>query len=123
VRDRVLFETKDLPTQYAGALWAAERWFRDRPALVARLRAVRRGIERTFGWKSRLAARIVGPAVLFTLWREARALRAGRTYEPPTFYDANPAAAARPEMAARGAAACRWVEPSAPPAERKEAVA
>ena len=123
VRDRVLFETKDLPTQYAGALWASERWFRKSPLLVARLRAVRRGIERTFGWTARLAARLVGPVVLFTLWREERALRAGKTYEPPTFYDANPAAAARPEMAGRGAAACRWVEPVAAEPEAKQAVA
>ena len=103
VRERVLFETKDLWSHYSGALWASERWFADRPALAARLRAVRLGIERTFGWKARIAARIVGPVVLFTLWNEDRKLRAGRTYEPPTFYEANPAAAARPEIAARRA--------------------
>ena len=97
VRDRVAFETKDLKTQYAGALWASEKWFsRTNPALAARLRATRHGIEREFGWKARLAARVVGPVVLATLWREERRLRRGRTYEPPTFYEANPAAAARP---------------------------
>ena len=32
VRDRVAFETKDLATQYAGALWASERWFDRRNA-------------------------------------------------------------------------------------------
>jgi hypothetical protein len=45
------------------------------------------------------------------------------TYEPPTFYEANPAAAARPEVATRGVAACRWVEPPAAPTEATEAVA
>ena len=124
VRDRVAFETKDLATEYAGALWASERWFaRTNPALAARLRATRRGIEREFGWKARVAARVVGPVVLATLWLEERRLRRGRTYEPPTFYEANPAAAARPEVAARGVAACRWVEPVAAPAEATEAVA
>ena len=94
MRDRVAFETKDLATQYAGALWASERWFaRTNPLLAARLRATRHGIEREFGWKARLAARVVGPVVLATLWREERRLRRGRTYEPPTFYEANPAAA------------------------------
>jgi hypothetical protein len=123
VRRRVLFETKGLPTGYAGALWASERWFaRTNPVLAARLRATRRGIERAFGWKARVAARLVGPLVLGTLWLEERRLRRGRTYEPPTFYEANPAAAARPEVAARGAAACRWVEAPAP-CERTEAVA
>jgi radical SAM superfamily enzyme YgiQ (UPF0313 family) len=123
VRARVAFETKDLPTQYAGALWASERWFaRQNPALAARLRATRKGIEQEFGWKARLAARVVGPVVLATLWLEERRLRRGRTYEPPTFYEANPAASARAELATRGAAPCRWVEP---PAERAvgEAVA
>jgi radical SAM superfamily enzyme YgiQ (UPF0313 family) len=113
VRDRVAFETKDLATQYAGALWAAEQWFRRaNPALAARLRETRRGVEREFGWKAHLAARVVGPVVLGTLWLEERRQRRGRTYEPPTFYEANPAAAARPEVAAHGAAACRWVEPA-----------
>jgi hypothetical protein len=66
---------------------------------------------------------VLGPVVLATLWREERRLSGGRTYEPPTFYEANPAAGARPEVAARGAAACRWVEPPATPTEATEAVA
>ena len=124
VRDRVAFETKDLPTRYAGALWAAERWFaRRNPGLAARLRLTRHGIEREFGWKARVAARVVGPVVLATLWLEERRLRRGRTYEPPTFYEVNPAAAMRPEVAARGAVPCRRVETTAGPAETKEAVA
>jgi radical SAM superfamily enzyme YgiQ (UPF0313 family) len=123
VRERVLFETKGLPTDYAGALWASERWFaRTNPRLAARLRSTRRGIERAFGWKARVAARVVGPVVLATLWREERRLRRGRTYEPPTFYEANPQGMARPEVAGRGADACRWVEPPAR-REGREAVA
>jgi radical SAM superfamily enzyme YgiQ (UPF0313 family) len=124
VRDRIAFETKDLATDYAGALWASERWFaRSNPVLAARLRSTRRGIEREFGWKARLAARVVGPIVLATLWLEARRQRRGRTYEPPTFYETNPAAAERAELAARGASACRWVEPPAEGAAAAEAVA
>jgi hypothetical protein len=124
VRARVAFETKDLPTQYAGALWASERWFaRENPPLAARLRATREAVEREFGWKARLAARVVGPVVLATLWREERRLRRGRTYEPPTFYEANPGAAARADVATRGALPCRWVEPPARTAEANEAVA
>jgi radical SAM superfamily enzyme YgiQ (UPF0313 family) len=124
VRERVAFETKDLATQYAGALWASERWFaRTNTPLASRLRVTRLGIEREFGWKARVAGWLVGPVVLATLWLEERRLRRGRTYEPPTFYEANPAAAARPEMADRGASACRWVEPAAAPADASEAVA
>ncbi len=60
---------------------------------------------------------------LLALWLEDRRLRRGVTYEPRSFYDVNPAAAARPELVARGAAACRWVEPSAVEAAPAEAVA
>jgi radical SAM superfamily enzyme YgiQ (UPF0313 family) len=124
VRERVAFEAKDLPTQYAGALWASEKWFaRDNPALAAKLRTTLRAVEREFGWKARLGARVVGPVALAMLWLEERRLRRGLTYEPPTFYEANPAAAARPELATRGVAACRWVESPAQAAEAKEAVA
>jgi radical SAM superfamily enzyme YgiQ (UPF0313 family) len=124
VRARIAFETKDLATQYAAALWASERWFaRTNVPLAARLRATRRGVERAFGWKARVAARIVGPVVLATLWLEERRQRRGQTYEPPTFYEANPAAAARLEVAARRPVACRWVEPAAAPAQANEAVA
>jgi hypothetical protein len=123
VRERIAFETKDLATQYAGALWASEKWFRhSNAALAARLRATRRALERAFGWKARVAARIIGPVVLATLWLEQRRQRNGRTYEPPTFYEANAAAVARPEIAARGALPCRSVMPPAAPAVR-EAVA
>jgi radical SAM superfamily enzyme YgiQ (UPF0313 family) len=124
VRRRVAFETRDLATDYAAALWASERWFaRENPALASRLGETRHAIEREFGGKARLAARVAGPVVLATLWREERRLSRGRTYEPSTFYEANLAAAARPEVAARGAAACRWVEPPVAPAGATEAVA
>ena len=38
--------------------------------------------------------------------REARRLRRGRTYEPPTFYETNRQGA----IGARSASPCRWVE-------------
>ena len=123
VRERIRVETKGLATAYAAALWASERWFaRTNAALAERLRDTRLGIEQAFGWKARLAARLGGPAVLATLWLEDRRLRHGRTYEPPTFYEANAAAGARPEIAARGALPCRAIAPPAEPAAA-EAVA
>jgi hypothetical protein len=124
VRARVRFETKDLKSQYAGALWAAERFFRrSNPVLGARLRATRRAIERAFGWRARLAGPALGVVVRAALWLEHRRLGRGRTYEPRTFYEVNPAAAARPEMRRRGAEACRSVGASAPAARRPEAAA
>jgi hypothetical protein len=123
VRERVAFETKGLATEYAAALWASEAWLgRSNPTLGARLRATREAIEQRFGWKARLAARLGGPLVLAALWREQRRLRAGRTYEPPCFYEANDAALLRPEIAARGAVRCRYVA-AAPARQRGEQVA
>jgi radical SAM superfamily enzyme YgiQ (UPF0313 family) len=124
VRARVRFETKDLSTHYAGALWAAERFFRrSNPALVARLRATRRAIEHAFGWRARLAGPALGVFVRAALWLEHRRLARGRSYEPKTFYETNPAAAARPEMRSRGAEPCRSVGASSPAARRPEAAA
>jgi radical SAM superfamily enzyme YgiQ (UPF0313 family) len=107
VRERIAFETSGLATRYAGALWASVRWFRrSNRKLAARLGETLAGIEQAFGWKAWLAARAFGPVVLATLWLEERRLRRGRSYEPPTFYEANAAALARPEVRARGAAPC-----------------
>ena len=92
VRARYARECRDLPTAYAGLLWASERWLRRNKPLVARLRVVRRELHAEFGLRSRLAAPLVGLAVLVAMALERRRLRAGRTYEPPTFYETNEAA-------------------------------
>jgi radical SAM superfamily enzyme YgiQ (UPF0313 family) len=89
VRRRYLRECRGLSTGYAGALWAAERWLRDNPALVARLRAVRRAIAREFGLVSRAAAPAMGLVLLATMALERRRLQRGPAYEPPTFYETN----------------------------------
>jgi hypothetical protein len=109
VRERVARESKDLPTLYAGALWASERWARRRSAaLAARIRATRERLVRAFGWRASLAGPLLGTLLRTTLWREERRLRRGATREPRTFYEANPAA--WPEARSRGATLCRWVE-------------
>jgi hypothetical protein len=56
----------------------------------------------------------VGRVVLAAMDREERRLRAGRTYEPPTFYEINrpgdlPAVPGHPRPLP-----CRWVTPAAP---------
>lgn len=110
VRERVARESQDLPTLYAGALWASERWAKRRsPALAARIRATRERLVRAFGlcaraWPAPSSAGSCSPRCA----REERRLARGATHEPRTFYEANPAA--WPETLARGAALCRWVE-------------
>jgi hypothetical protein len=109
VRARFAREGASLPTAYAGMLWAAERWMRDNPGVRARIRAVRDGISREFGLRARLAGPLVGSVLLLTLALEERRLRRGWTYEPPHFYEINPAAAALGDPGWRKAAVCEWV--------------
>jgi hypothetical protein len=97
IRERYRRECQGLPTAYAGALWAAQRWFRARPDLAARLAGIREAISREFGLTARLAGPVIGAFLLMTMHREARRLRRGASYEPPTFYETN-----RPQEGAPG---------------------
>jgi hypothetical protein len=118
VRERFLWENRDLPTLYAGALWAAERRFRRSPAVAGRIRATRAGLAREFGLRARLAGPLIGTLLLATLWWEETRLGRGVTYEPRSFFEANRAALA--DAAPRGAVACRWIEPAQGPANAAE---
>jgi len=114
VRRRFAWECRDLPTAYAGALWAAERWFRDHPSLRAKIHGIRDEISAVFGLRARLAAPVFGRAILLAMRREARRLRQGWTYEPPTFYEMNAAAKALLHTASgRAVELCEWVETAA----------
>ena len=87
VRARFAREAAALPTVYAGALWAAERWLAANVPLSRRIRALRVELTATFGWRARLSGPLVGRFLLATMRRERRRLRRGQTYEPPTFYE------------------------------------
>ena len=50
-------------------------------------------IYKAFGWKTKVIAPIVGIWVYITLKIEQRRLANGWTYEPPSFYERNKAAA------------------------------
>jgi biotin synthase-like enzyme len=111
VRSRYRRECSGLQTTWAGALWAAETWLSDRTQLVARLRGVRRAIENEFGLTARIAGPLVGRVILDRMRREVRRLERGWTYEPPTFYEVNPAEASRrrEEHPSSRFRRCRWV--------------
>jgi len=87
VRARFAREAAALPTVYAGALWAAERWLAANAPLAGRIRALRAELAASFGWRARFSGPLVGRFLLATMWRERRRLRRGHTYEPPTFYE------------------------------------
>jgi hypothetical protein len=66
---------------------------------------------------SRIAAPVVGRVVLSRMRREQRRQESGKPYEPPTFYEVNPAEAAR----RRHATLCRWVSTTPPSSDMEPA--
>lgn len=85
IRQRYIWEARELAVTYAGMVWAARRWFRYDPALSAKIRQTLKEIYREFGLKSRLLGPLAGRYIRFMIKREMRRLQAGWTYEPPTF--------------------------------------
>ena len=94
IRARFALEARDLAVTYAGVLWAAKRWFRGHTELRTKISQTLREFYREFGLKSRLSAPLVGRYLRFKMAREARRLKRGWTYEPPTFYETMRLAAA-----------------------------
>ncbi|HSA93899.1 MAG TPA: radical SAM protein [Terriglobales bacterium] len=88
VRRRFEREAAQLRSAYNAALWAMERRLRKaNRAMSEQIRSLRKELEREFGWRSLAVGRFLGPALLWTAWREARKLASGHTYEPPTFVE------------------------------------
>ncbi len=88
VRERFQWEVRSLRTTYSGLLWAMEKQFRPVNEAVSRqIRALRKELESEFGAISRISSLIVGPAMLWTSYREGKRMAAGKTYEPRTFVE------------------------------------
>jgi radical SAM superfamily enzyme YgiQ (UPF0313 family) len=99
LRRRIAWDCSGLGTTLAGAVWAARKWFADKPELHARIDAVMQSLYREFGLSCRLTAPLIGRYIYHALSREDQRLRRGWTQEPPTFYDKThqPAAPAGPQ--------------------------
>jgi hypothetical protein len=88
VRARFAWEARSLRDGYASALWAMEEYLRGANSAVAeKVRALRREIGREFGLMNRVISRLMGPAILWSVRREAHRLAAGQTYEPRTIIE------------------------------------
>ena len=91
IRNRYAWEARDLKVTYPASLWAAKTWFKERnPAVAKKIADLLEMIKREVGIKARLVAPLAGRFVLSRLRKEDENLRAGQTYEPPTFYETNP---------------------------------
>jgi radical SAM superfamily enzyme YgiQ (UPF0313 family) len=88
VRARVAVSGVQLRAGYGAALWAMERYLRERNAVVAdRIRRLRLEMEREFGVATSAVNRALGPLLLWSSRREARRHPQGRRLEPRTFVE------------------------------------
>lgn len=105
IRNRILWESKDLATTWSAVAAASRRYYRNHASMLTRLDTLRNQLVGEFGLKARLAASLGGRFIAFMMNREARRLERGITLEPPTFYESN-----YREAGAAGDR-CRWVAP------------
>ena len=112
VRDRYAWEARELATTFSAVVGAAKLYFRNDPAMYAKMSALLRELHAEFGWKSRLASALGSRWVLRQIRKEEKRLAAGFSYEPPTFYERNEAAADRSDVPL-----CRSAAPLALPAK------
>jgi len=88
VRERFRQEGRSLPTIYAGALWAMERYYsKSNSAVRERARSLRKAINAEFGLKARLAGSLLGPVFYISIRREEKRLNTGWTYQPSMFLE------------------------------------
>ena len=88
VRARFEWEVRSLKSAYSGLLWAMEhRLRRTNQAVSSQVRLLRQELGREFGLASRVAARMLGPFLLWTSAREEKRLASGKTYEPETIIE------------------------------------
>jgi len=112
VRDRFAWEARELATTFSTVVGAAKLYFRNDPALYAKMSALLRELHAEFGWKSRLASVFGSRWLLRKIRQEERRLAVGFSYEPPTFYERNEAVADRPDVPL-----CRSAAPLVPSAK------
>ncbi len=124
IRARFAHEAANLPFKYSGVIWATRRAYQHDSRLVAELDSLLAELQQVCGWKSRIAAPIVGRYLLRKLQLEQRRLAAGWTYEPPTFYECNQADETGTAQHAPGITVrCSRAKPNSIPLDREDAAA
>jgi radical SAM superfamily enzyme YgiQ (UPF0313 family) len=88
VRERFRLEGQQLKVAYNAALWAMEKRLKHANATVSQqIRALRKDVEKEFGFAARSVRTVLGPVLLWASKREDRRLARGQTYEPPTILE------------------------------------
>ncbi len=89
IRRRFAAEVESMGSSFAAVAGAATRYYRDKPALFAKMRSILRDVQSEFGWSSRIYAALGGPYLLRKIRSEEARLGKGWSYEPPVFYEIN----------------------------------
>ncbi len=120
VRNRFLWENQSLATSSAGAVWAMRKWYGQNHEMASRMDSLLTDLYAAFGWKSRIAAPLLGRYLSSNIEKEEKRLAAGWTYEPNTFYEKNAAALSlsdtQADAIAPRAVRSQWVTCKAMPA-------
>ena len=88
IRERWQRECRTLRHAWVGFIWAMEhRLTRSNPEVAAKIRALRKEMEREFGLVAVVAGKLLGPILWWTSRREDKRLAAGQTYEPTPIID------------------------------------
>jgi hypothetical protein len=88
IRVRWQRECRTLRHAWVGFLWAMEhRLTTSNPAVAAKIRALRKEMEKEFGLIAVVAGKLLGPILWWTSRREDQRLAAGQTYEPAPILD------------------------------------
>ena len=81
-------ECRTLRHAWVGFIWAMEhRLTTSNPLVAAKIRALRKQMEKEFGLIAVLAGKLLGPILWWTSRREDQRLAAGQTYEPAPIVD------------------------------------
>jgi radical SAM superfamily enzyme YgiQ (UPF0313 family) len=91
VRDRIAWESRNLPAKFSALVGATERYFRGTPQIREKMSDLRARLAAEFGLKSKFFASVGGLWVRWLIGREERRLANGFLWEPKTFYEGNDA--------------------------------
>lgn len=94
IRNRVAWDSAPLRSAYAGAVWAMREWYRRDDRLGNMMDDLLQDLYRTFGWKTRLLAPVMGLYALLNLEGEEKRLARGWSCEPRSSRVRNAAALA-----------------------------
>ncbi|UCD32638.1 MAG: cobalamin-dependent protein [Desulfobacterales bacterium] len=94
IRDRFDWEVKPLRTTYAGAVWAMKKWYKKNRNMSEKMNSLLYDLYKAFGWKTKLAAPLLGRYAFIKIKQEEKRLANGWVYEPHSFYEKNAAAIA-----------------------------